>query len=175
MAVIWTATRDLQVGAAGTPLSTYHKTAHDNIELEIASISTALNAPLDISKTALGTYTAWAAWTPTLSGWSGTPTTTARWTQIGKLVTVEIAVSGTSNATNCVFTLPVAPAFGGLLNIAVPIARAADNGTYVTTGGPFIDLISGSTTANCYKDATGTTWTNANSKTILAIFSYEVA
>src|SRR5690606_38953756 len=51
---------------------------------------------------------AWSSWTPTLLGFSGTPTVSyAKYKQIGKTVHVIIGVSGTSNSGGKTFTPPV--------------------------------------------------------------------
>lgn len=49
---------------------------------------------------------AWLPWTPTLVGWSGTPTFTAKYKRIGKTVHIAFSILGTSNNATTTFTLP---------------------------------------------------------------------
>lgn len=140
------------------------------------------SAAIAISKTTLGTYTAWAAWTPTFTGFSADPNIIfARYTQIGKLVFAVLSIgNGTSNATGFTFSIPVA-------------ANAAFN--YETTGFPIVNngvagmgrlVISNGGPATLYR-VTGTdfanltwgaTWTNSGNKGLgsaLVQFLYESA
>lgn len=134
----------------------------------------ASDAMIAISKTLLGTYTQPATWNPTLTGWSGTPTSLARYMQIGKLVFCELIVTGTSNSVNTQFTLPVAPSSNGALNAGRLIVRLQDNG--VAQAGPgLIDWPQGSSTVSVYKDGAGTTWTASGTKYINVAFLYEAA
>lgn len=48
----------------------------------------------------------WQDWTPTLTGWSGTPIVTARYSVHGSTVHFVISVVGTSNSTLAQITLP---------------------------------------------------------------------
>lgn len=49
-------------------------------------------------------------WNPEVTGFSGTPDVTARYSRVGKRVNVFITASGTSNSSEKFFTLPVPPA-----------------------------------------------------------------
>lgn len=52
----------------------------------------------------------WAEYTPgTISGWSGTPTSTFRRMTVGDLVFVRYSISGTGNTDATEFSLPYAP------------------------------------------------------------------
>lgn len=70
---------------------------------------------LSAAKTALGTYTAWTAWTPIFTASAGTWTSigsTARWMQIGKIVHFYIFAAGTTSNTGVInlrFSLPSTP------------------------------------------------------------------
>lgn len=48
----------------------------------------------------------WQDWTPTLTGWSGTPIVTARYSVHGSTVHFAISVVGTSNSASARITLP---------------------------------------------------------------------
>lgn len=48
----------------------------------------------------------WQSWTPTLTGWSGTPIVTARYSVHGSTVHFAISVVGTSNSASAWITLP---------------------------------------------------------------------
>lgn len=74
------------------------------------------SAAIAISKTTLGTFTDWADWTPSYTGFSADPTTTyARYSQVGKIVVVswQGLANGTKNgsAGTYTFTLPLAPKY----------------------------------------------------------------
>jgi hypothetical protein len=74
-------------------------------------------ADIAISKTALGTYTAWTTWVPTYTvngagTWSSVTTRTAQYTQIGKVVFFIWSglgtTSGISSARQITLSLPIA-------------------------------------------------------------------
>ena len=91
---------------------------------DLGNVNFGSSDPLAISKTALGTYTAWATWAPTLTSasgtWTGTSAPIARWTQIGKTVIFQIHTTGTAGTTPSalLFTLPATPANNTDLKIA---------------------------------------------------------
>jgi len=124
-----------------------------------------------ISKTALGTYTAWAAWTPTWTGFSVDPTATARCCQIGKVGFVELACSigGTSNATTITITLP----FTAKSNGQRLCSQTFNNGGLLPDPAQIV-LAGGSATVDIYKDATRAVWTASGGKYVNFAFSYEI-
>jgi hypothetical protein len=81
----------------------------------ITNANVAADAAIAISKTALGTYTAWTTWSPTLSAASGTwgtiTSSNYKYCQIGKTVFfMFFALGTTSNSTTALtFTLPITP------------------------------------------------------------------
>jgi len=82
-------------------------------------------------------YQAWAAWTPTLTWTTGTPSsvvTTARWNQVGKIVffTLFITSSDSNGCTNLTFTLPVTPANAGGYTLFTAFERYGAVATYKT-------------------------------------------
>lgn len=92
-----------------TDLDTLYSLVNGNIEND--NIKSGAN--IAISKTALGTYVPWTAWVPSFFKADGTTAltasvTTARYTQIGKLVTIELVASSNDPAGNFIyFSLPV--------------------------------------------------------------------
>lgn len=55
-------------------------------------------------------YPATFNWSPTLVGWSGTPTTEAKFFVIGNVCFLNLYVSGTSNSTTTTATIPITAA-----------------------------------------------------------------
>lgn len=131
--------------------------------------TTNLSSTAGIVITQLSTGTAWATWTPTLVGWSGSPSVTARYINIFKVVTVIISIAGTSNSTSASFTLPTTS-----VNLIDEPCRVEDNTVLTTTYG-LIECSASSATANCYKLPDGTGWTASGTKIVRATFQYESA
>lgn len=114
---------------------------------------------------------AWTAWTPTMAGFSGSPTVTlARYLQIGKTVFVTLDISGTSNANTFTYTLPVAPKS----TLSTMLGAALDNSAAVSTT-PRADWTAASTTVTLYAAFVGTAWTTSGTKGYRATFTYEAA
>jgi hypothetical protein len=99
--------------AAGDTAGMAHFTGATNtpvLDMESHRISAVANATT--TGDALN-YNAWQAWTPTIT-WGGTPpaslTTTARWTQVGKIVYFHFLTGSTDSnaATSMSFSLPKA-------------------------------------------------------------------
>ena len=152
-----------------------------NVNTELVALGNSVNNIIDaqisasaaiaISKTALGTFTDWTAWTPTLVGWSGSPTLIARYAQIGKIVHLAILIDGTSNSTATSFTLPTTYASNSLTLYPMS-GRAKDNGSFLSA--PAMgEVLSAATVCTVYKDGLGTTWTASGAKTLYLQFSYE--
>lgn len=90
----------------------------------------------------------WQDWTPTLTGWSGTPIVTARYSVHGSTVHFTVSVVGTSNSASALITLPtgltaanihVNYEWNGACQIATSTNQAAagrwrigNNGTYIS-------------------------------------------
>lgn len=87
--------------------------------LSIDMVSGFSTFPIPASSTVFGIYTPWTAYTPTLSGTTGTWGTTtivlARWKQLGKTVWFQVTAYGTTSGacTDLRFTLPSTPANTG--------------------------------------------------------------
>lgn|GEM_PF-5175422 len=132
-------------------------------------INTAGGGNLNLSTAA--SAIAYTVFTPTPLGYSGTPTTTlARYIQIGKIVTMDVSFTGTSDATTATFTLPVSPK-----STAVYQLIATDNGTVATSPG-LLSLTASSTTADCFLTLASGVWTNTGTKVVRAFgIVYEAA
>lgn len=123
---------------------------------------------------AFGVSWASSSFSPTCVGWTGTPTTTVRYTQVAKLVYLNYTVNGTSNATGATMTLPVAARTGAVYDGMNGYAQ--NNGAEVTTGTRwFIDPGSNASLVNFYKDTAFAVWTNSGTKFIRGAFTYEAA
>lgn len=134
------------------------------------------NIPFAVLKTGTNTWDVYnglptpvfAAWTPTLGGFSGTPTVTARVTRFGKIAFCHLLISGTSNATTFTFTLPYTSANTTTQRMQVLIQN---NG--VTAAG-MMDILANSTTVNVYL-ASGGAFTGSGTKGAYLTFFYEMA
>lgn len=111
---------------------------------------------------------AWSTWVPVITGFSGTPTATrANYFKIGRIVFIDLLITGTSNATTFTFTLPYASEGAGL-NLP---CRVTDSGT-VQAGAGLILLTASSTTADVYKTLVPGAFTNSGTKAAYACFMY---
>lgn len=113
-----------------------------------------------------GTWTDYSA-TSTISNWSSYTNKNLYYKKIGKSVFVSFYIAGVSNGTSASFTLPYVSA---ILDIVVPIATV-NNGAEEYTG--IMQLTTTSSTAICYRDLTGTLWTDSGNKTIAGQFFYD--
>jgi hypothetical protein len=104
------------------------------------------------------------------TGFSGTPTTTtARYKKVGRIVFIQIVMSGTSNATG--FTITSLPFTSGSVQQSTGLISMTNNGATVYTANI---VIQGSTTiAICQLSNNSTGWTNSGTKGIVASFFYE--
>ena len=117
----------------------------------------------------------WTNYTPaSQTGWTALPTGNYRYTAIGKLVILHIAMGGgTSNADTAKIALPFTAAnFGGGMGGAN--AYAIDNGTGLTTMSKWA-ISPNSTTIDFYKDAATGAWTASGTKRIYCVAIYERA
>ena len=117
----------------------------------------------------------WNNYTPaSQTGWTALPTGNYRYTAIGKLVILHIAmVGGTSNANTAKIALPFTAAnFGGSMGGAN--GYAIDNGADLTTMSRWA-IGANSTTIDFYKDAAVGAWTASGTKRIYCVAIYERA
>ena len=118
----------------------------------------------------------WQSYTPSSqTGWTALPSGTYRYTAIGKLVILHIAMGGgnTSNANTAKIALPFTAAnFGGSMTGAN--GYAIDNGTALTTMSRWA-IAPNSTTIDFYKDAAVGAWTASGTKRISCVAIYERA
>lgn len=110
--------------------------------------------------------TAWSTWSPTLVGWTGSPTVIAKYKQVGKVVNAFYLVSGFSNSTSTQMTLPVNCTY-----VLAQSVKVTDNDVAQTTPGNII----AATASNCviYKDYASASWTNSGTKAIQGHLTYE--
>lgn len=124
--------------AGGVLTDTMLDNEFNEIYTNITDTNIAAGANIAISKTALGTYTTWTPWTPTLTSsgsWTSTVVNFARYTQIGKTVTVAFHITGTTagGTANLRFTLPIAPANTTTDYVSASVTLFVDNnGTYIS-------------------------------------------
>ena len=112
----------------------------------------------------------WFNWTPTWGGFSINPGGTNRFMIQGNTCFVEreVGVAGTSNATTCSLTLPVAAA---VVNGRF-LVMCYDNGAWLNTVGG--NYAAGSTTLNLFPTISGGVWTATGSKDTLMRGFYEI-
>ncbi len=109
-------------------------------------------------------------WTSTITGYSGTPTQTCKYTLSHKTCTLNVNITGTSNTTGLTFTLPFIPK-----NTDFQIyGQYTNNGTTAYAG--VITYTAGSNVASCaMSNGTLAGWTNSGTKALTGLrISYEV-
>src|SRR5512146_1317323 len=79
-------------------------------------------------------------WTPTVVGFSGSPTVEARYVLIGKLCIISVRVEGTSNATNLTVTAPFTSA--NTVEYRNGSANCMDNSVNVANGFVYLPVAS---------------------------------
>jgi hypothetical protein len=108
-----------------------------------------------LSKYDEGTFTA------TLTGCTTSPTATATYTKVGKLVTISIpGVTATSNTTACTLTGMPAALYPAVANIS-QAARVIDNGNNVTSG---VAIIGATGQITFFTTLAGGAFTNSGTK-----------
>lgn len=117
----------------------------------------------------------WRDWTPTLTGWSGTPIVTARYSVHGSTVHFVISVVGTSNSASALITLPtgltaanihVNHEWNGACQIATSTNQAAAGRWRIANNGSIIYV---------YKDWDDGTWATTGAKAVKLSGFYETA
>lgn len=117
----------------------------------------------------------WFNWSPTLVGWSGTPTVQARFNVVGKICHLAVFISGTSNANSTTFTLPIAVSSIGMTTWFGGWGRMTDNGTSDTALGVLEIDTSDTTKAHIFRNGTGIPgFTTSGTKTVIAQSFYEI-
>lgn len=111
--------------------------------------------------------TSWRSFTPTVTGFSGTPTATCYYMRLGDLVFVTYDISGTSNLTTFTFTCPITA--GGTSAYQSVIAYTVDNGVVQGNKGRS-RMTSGSALTTLYY-GTGA-WTASGAKRAIGEFWY---
>lgn len=112
----------------------------------------------------------WATWTPIVTGFSGTPTVSARYVKIGRLVTLYISLSGTSNAVNATFTVPVS--INVTTSIDAPILTGDASANYWG-----VCYIQDANTLQVRRGGSTpfSTFATSGTKTIIGVVTYEAA
>lgn len=132
------------------------------------------------AKLLAGTGSSWAttdySGTATVVGWSATTVKQIRYIQAGKLVTMFLYITGTSNSTLTTVSLPVAPRttltfYDGIYGLA------QDNTSFKTAAPRYTIDNSGSTATvvSFFPDVSGSSWTASGTKSIRAMIAYEAA
>lgn len=116
--------------------------------------------------------TGWTSWTPTVAGFSGTPTVLGKYKRIGKLVYVMFSVEGTSDSgTLYVTNMPVAPYATGDYHQALAVGFCQDNSA--NTGLGTANILAGNGYCYCRKGGAYDGWTASGTKNILVSGVYE--
>lgn len=121
-----------------------------------------------------GTGTTWVTTdysSATKTGWSSTTINQIRYKQTGKIVTLFVYITGTSNSTSTSIVLPVLPAttlafYDGAYGLA------QNNGSFISTT-PRYSIDSSMTTVIFFPDVAGGSWTASGTKSIRATVIYE--
>jgi hypothetical protein len=117
---------------------------------------------------------AWTAYTPTLTGWGGTPTTSCAYVQIStKTVHVRFSIDGGSNSTSATMSLPALgnpvavmqylPICNGMYQPAVPMVGVLVR-AWIAASTPTVMFY------NCTE-----TWKTYGGKAVMGQFVYELA
>lgn len=108
----------------------------------------------------------------TVSGWSSFTNKEIICTKVGKLANVAFRISGTSDSTSCLFTVPwAAAAYQGGINVAA--GYIVDNGVTLTTPGR-VTITSGNNVVQIRKDMASGAFTASGTKTVYGTISYFV-
>lgn len=118
-------------------------------------------------------YPTWFNFDPSPTGWTATPTKNCVFALLGKVCTVQMYISGTSNATTAGFTLPITPDSGTYPTMLFLVAM--DNGNYLSPPAGAQITTASATLSNVTKDPPGNTWTASGTKRIYGNNSYKVA
>lgn len=113
----------------------------------------------------------WQTWKPTITGFSGSPSSNCKWLQTGNLVFCEIQISGTSNANTFTLTLPHT-SVNGMTGSAEGMAAVVDNGIALTTPGR-VFVLNTSNLLQVFTTLASGVFTNVGSKAARVNFVYE--
>jgi len=116
--------------------------------------------------------TAWTSYTPTLVGWTGTPTKTGYYKCIGKRCFVEVFVDGdNTTGTTVSFTAPINAAANPAKQTGFLIILW-DLGAYSVAG--TVEIAANSNVVTCYR-AVYAAWSGTAARIIRCNFNYETA
>lgn len=110
--------------------------------------------------------TAWTTFVSTITGFSGTPTQTCSFKQVGKIVFCEVIISGTSNATTFTFTLPTTCLNSVQLQFGKGTNNSADSNCSAISR-------AGSDVVDCFTSNGLAAWINVLGKSCKLVFCYQ--
>ena len=111
----------------------------------------------------------WADYSPTTTGLTSNGSGAARYSLVGRTCHIKLYWGGTSNATTFTITLP----FTASAYNVVPISRIMDNGTYLTTATTG-EIQASTSILHLYTNCSDGPFTSSGSKTVQAMFFYEL-
>lgn len=136
-------------------------------KLADANVTTSKLADNSITQAKISAEAA-TTFTPNVTGFSGTPTVNyAVYYKYGRLVTIFINVTGTSNATTTGFTVP----FTSEYLVTFANGTGADNSITLNTA-VRADLPASSTTVSLYANPGASGWNNSGTKAFIISFTY---
>ena len=125
-------------------------------------------------KTDIPAQPTWQYWTPTLTGWSDTPTVYARYMKSGKTVHFVVSVSGTSNSGDGRISLPFRAANIHTNVKWLGVCQGGNSGGYIATPGKW-QIDNNGTEIITYADFAGTGWHTSGYKSVQLEGFYESA
>jgi hypothetical protein len=149
--------------ASGTGLTTITIAVNTDHVLAAAAIT----SPYFSYQASPQGYPTWFNFAPNLTGYSAPSVVHAKFAIVGNAITIQIYVTGTSNAVSLGGTFPVAT----LSNILHPI-WVGDNGASQTLPGR-IQVAPASATFAIWKDGAGNNFTASGSKTAISTVTYD--
>lgn len=114
----------------------------------------------------------WFAWSPTVTGFSGTPTASGLIRISGGNAEIHMNITGTSSTTTFTCTnLPIAPNCGW--DVAYLLGESRDNGAFNSPPGRVV-VVNGSTTATFRSTPANGVWTASGTKSAVVFLSFKV-
>jgi hypothetical protein len=144
-----------------------------NLQAMLADNITHDVPPQIVRDAVFSTRGVWTSYSPTVDGWTGSPTVVAYYYRTGNLVMVSFDVSGTSDGSD-----------GDIATIALPFTAATNAGLGWIVAGYGIDnsvtlatpievgISSAGTVIACYKDFAATVWTKSGTKRVFGTITY---
>ena len=109
------------------------------------------------------------SFSPTITGFSGTPTATMYYKTVGERVFIDVFITGTSNTTAYwTFTIPHA----NVAHAVYPLCRVMNAGAYPVDPG-YLHVQASSNVVRVYRNLASSTWSASGTKRVFATFTYE--